>query len=413
MRPAPMSTWLFLNIAAAFANTVVFTVAAVYFVRDLGASPFQLVLIGTVMEITVFLFEVPTGAFADSRGRRPAIVVGYVVQGLGLLLAGSVPAYGIVLLGYVVWGIGATFESGALEAWIADEVDGHDLERVFLGGQRAAFAGSLLGLPVSIALASAGLFLPFLVGGGLQIALGITLALTMREDRFSPVRRSETPAVWARTLWSTAAAGVRVVRASIPLMAVLVAVALHGMHTESLDRLWEAHFLADVGLPPLGELEPVVWFGIIGAIQLLLGFFVAGWLASRSGRAAPPDPLATLIALVAIQTASAVGFALAGSFALALAAYLVTSVARSMGGPILDAWINLHIDSSQRATVLSIVNQSDAVGQWVGGPAIGAVGTVASLRAALVLGAVVLVPVIPLYVGARRIKGHPARRQPI
>jgi hypothetical protein len=57
-----------------------------------------------------------------------------------------------------------------------------------------------------------------------------------------------------------------------------------------------------------------------------------------------------------------------------LAVYLATGLARAVGGSIFYAWINAEIDSSKRATVLSIINQSDAVGQWVGGPAIGAVG---------------------------------------
>ena len=434
MRPSAYSTWLFLNAVAAFANTVVFTVAAVYFVNDVGANPFQLVFIGTVMEITVFCFEVPTGAFADNHGRRLSVVVAFVIQGAGLVLAGLVPAYGIVLLGYVVWGIGATFESGALEAWITDELEGRDLERVFLRGQRAGFAGSLFGLGVSVALASIDLALPFLVAGSLNIILGGTLALVMREDRFTPLRisahrsrgRDEQPpqpsgplprsagdagteatspkeisTPGPQRLWATIVAGGRLVRTSRFLMVVLGITALHGMHSESMDRLWEAHFLVNFRFPSLGELEPVVWFGVIGAIQLLIGVVVTGAVASRSKHDRWGDAAGTLMALVSVQLLGAIAFALVGSFPLALIAYLVTGLARAVGGPIFYAWINAEIVSSKRATVLSIINQSDAVGQWVGGPVIGAVGATVSLRAALTLGALVLFPVIPLFARAR------------
>ena len=34
-----------------------------------------------------------------------------------------------------------------------------------------------------------------------------------------------------------------------------------GMSSEAFDRLKEAHFLRDVGLP--GDLDPVVWFGAL------------------------------------------------------------------------------------------------------------------------------------------------------
>ena len=52
--------------------------------------------------------------------------------------------------------------------------------------------------------------------------------------------------------------------------------------------------------------------------------------------------------------------------------------------------------------MLSIVSQSDAVGQWTGGPAIGAVGNVYGIRAALVVGSFLLTPALGLYARALR-----------
>jgi hypothetical protein len=47
-----------------------FTVWAVYLVQDVGVNPLQLVLLGTVSEIAIFLFEVPTGVVGV---RSPAL----------------------------------------------------------------------------------------------------------------------------------------------------------------------------------------------------------------------------------------------------------------------------------------------------------------------------------------------------
>ena len=61
-------------------------------------------------------------------------------------------------------------------------------------------------------------------------------------------------------------------------------------------------------------------------------------------------------------------------------------------------WLNQQItDSRVRATVISITGQSDAVGQAIGGPALGAIGNVWGIRAALVSGALVLAPALGLY----------------
>jgi hypothetical protein len=61
-------------------------------------------------------------------------------------------------------------------------------------------------------------------------------------------------------------------------------------------------------------------------------------------------------------------------------------------------WLNQQItDSSVRATVISITGQTDAIGQVVGGPGLGALGTVLSLRSALLAGGVLLAPALALY----------------
>jgi MFS transporter, DHA3 family, tetracycline resistance protein len=161
VRPSAYRTWLFLSLVTALINTTVFTTAAVYFVRDVGANPLQLVLIGTVMEFAIFLFELPTGAFADSHGRRASVVISHVIQGIAFLIVAASTSYVGVLIAYIVWGVGSTFSSGALEAWITDEMEGRDLEKVFLRGGQFFAAGQLAGFVVAAIASNIDLALPF------------------------------------------------------------------------------------------------------------------------------------------------------------------------------------------------------------------------------------------------------------
>ena len=87
-----------------------FVVTAVYFVRVVHMSPLQLVLIGTVMEATVFVFEIPTGAFADTYGRRLSLVVSFIVQGLAVILVGAVASFWVIAVAWAIWGFGYTFQ---------------------------------------------------------------------------------------------------------------------------------------------------------------------------------------------------------------------------------------------------------------------------------------------------------------
>lgn len=65
-------------------------------------------------------------------------------------------------------------------------------------------------------------------------------------------------------------------------------------------------------------------------------------------------------------------------------------------------WLNLNLNPRVRATVLSLSGQANALGQFAGGPAVGAIGTVFSLRAALVVAGLLLSPAVLLYGRALR-----------
>jgi hypothetical protein len=102
---------------------------------------------------------------------------------------------------------------------------------------------------------------------------------------------------------------------------------------------------------------------------------------------------------------SALGFALAGSLALAVVTYLVTTAVRDLTAPTFRTWLNGTItDSSVRATVLSITSIAGSAGEWGGGPALGLVGTRWSVRVALTIGALLLLPTLVLF--SRAVRHH-------
>ena len=389
-------------ISLAFA--VSFTVSAVYFVRDVGMNPLQLVLVGTVMELTVFLFEVPTGVVADTYSRRLSILVGWVVFGIGLIVAGAVVAFPVVLLGWAIWGLGWTFQSGALQAWITDEVGVDGVGRVFVRGEQFANVGALVGIPISVAAALASPRLAVVLGGALTIAFGLAAAFVMPETGFTRRPRAERETA-LRELRTTARNGARYTRAQ-PLILLLMAITFFaGASTESFDRLKEAHLLANVGLPELWGLDPVAWFGVLAMGGLVLGIGAQQLLVRHFERAGQERLARLLFALTVVQALAVVAFALSGSLALAVAAVWAYYLTRNLSGPVYTTWLNQNItDSSVRATVISISNQSDAIGQVAGGPALGGIGTVWGLRAALVAGGSLLLPALALY--GRAIRRH-------
>ena len=63
--------------------------------------------------------------------------------------------------------------------------------------------------------------------------------------------------------------------------------------------------------------------------------------------------------------------------------------------------MNRNLEEKTRATVLSLTNQANAIGQIGGGPALGWVGSAVSVRAALLGSALTLLPAAAVYAATR------------
>jgi DHA3 family tetracycline resistance protein-like MFS transporter len=386
-----------LVVASAFSP---FTVLAVYFVRVVHMSPLELVLTGTVMEATIFVFEVPTGAFADTFGRKRSVVFAYLLEGAAIVVVGLVPSFPAIAAAWALWGFGYTFESGSKEAWLADEVGPDRFGGVLMRASRIGSAASILGLLAGVAIALASLRAAVVFGGAVTILAGVLALVVMPETawRRRPPEVSVSP---ARELARVTGAAARYARAR-PAIVLLVAAALvTGASKEAFDRLWEAHFIRDVGLPAVGSLDPVVWFGLFGIALSVIGILTSTLLIRRLEHA-PSERLArTLLWATTVSSGAAVAFGLATNLALALCALLTAQAMRNVVGPVYSAWLNRQItDSSVRATVLSIVGQADAVGEAGGGPGLGVLGNVFGIRIALAAGGLLLAPAVGLYARA-------------
>lgn len=113
------SVYLLFRFVCSLAVSMSTVLSIVYHLEVVQLDAFQLVLVGTVLETSCFLFEIPTGVVADLYSRRRSVLIGMFLYGLGFLMEGALPWFAPVLLAQVVWGCGDTFITGALEAWIA------------------------------------------------------------------------------------------------------------------------------------------------------------------------------------------------------------------------------------------------------------------------------------------------------
>ncbi len=403
-RQSAYSVYLILAGMAAMLMSARVIAMALYFVRDVGMNPFQLVFAGTVFMIAVVLCEVPTGVVADVYSRRLSVIIGVFVVGAAMLLEGLVPSYGPVLVAQALWGIGLTFNRGALEAWIADEVgDRRELGHVFLRGAQAGYLGSLLGIGLGVLLASVRLNLASVTAGVLYLVLGVFLVVAMPETGFSPAPRA------GRRSWHVAGdtlrEGLRLVRGHAILPLIMGIVFFQGMSSETYDRLWEVHFLTNFPFPGGAQVEPIVWFGVIGAGGLVLSFITAEVVRRRLDTGTHVGAARVLLAVNVGLLLGMVAFGLVDEFGTALATYWFVYLLRHTNNPLFTAWLNQSLEPRVRATVISLAGQVNAVGQIAGGPAFGLLATAAGTRTAMVAAGLVLAPAALLYMRSLRWRG--------
>lgn len=398
--------YLLLSGGSALLFFMVFTVNLLYHVETVGLSPIQLVLVGTMLEAVIVLFEIPTGVVADLVSRRRSILIGFALIGAGFIVEGSFPVFVAILTAQALWGIGYTFTSGATEAWITDEVGEEHVGPVLLRGNQAKLVGTIGGILLGTGLGFVAIQLPIVLGGVGFVILALVLLRVMPETNFHPTPREERLS-W-RDMADTARAGFAVAR-NRPVVRVLLATSfLIGLSSEAFDRLWVNHLIDSFDFPNLpGDNDLVLWFGIITLTGTVLSLIAAEALKRFHPESlGPGTPTRMLATLAAGRVLATLLFALAGSLWLALGMFWMRGLLGSVSGPISNAWIQRNIDSDTRATVISFREQVASFGEIGGGPPLGWIGSGFGVRAALITSALVYAPTVAVYTRASHLRDH-------
>ncbi len=401
-----------MNSVAGLANSIMFTTYALYYVNELGLNPFQLVLVGTFLELVVFLLEIPTGVLADTYSRRLSVIIAFFIMGFAYilegevvlisngLLHGAVSLFALVVIAEMIRGVGETFLSGAQQAWIADEVGEERLGRLFIRSGQVQLTTSIVGIITSVVLYSIEPNLPYVTGGILYIGLAVYLVLAMKETNFRPVSRDNRNS-WSR-LRGSFTEGAFFVKQSPVLILILIVSLFSGASSEGFDRLWEAYFITDIGLPAVSGWNSAIWFGIIGICGMILSIFTNEVVVRKINLENRSVVRNLMLILASLKIICVILFGLATNLIWALACFWLLGMFNAVFNPLYAAWLNQHLESRTRATVLSFMSQANAIGQTAGGPIIGWSGVRYSIRVSIILSAFMLLPLVFVFQKLRR-----------
>ena len=188
--------YLLLTLLNTFAASFIWGINTL-FLLDAGLNNLEAFGANAAFSAGMMLFEVPTGVVADMWGRRASFLLGAVTLLVSTLLYLWMwqihgPFWGWVVASLTI-GLGFTFFSGAVEAWLVDalEVTGFEgpLESVFAKGQTTSGIAMLTGAIAGGYIAQVtNLGVPYILRAAM---LGLTFfvaLLLMRDLGFTPVR---------------------------------------------------------------------------------------------------------------------------------------------------------------------------------------------------------------------------------
>jgi len=371
---------------------MMFVVTSLYEATVAGLTPVQLILVGTTLEISAFVFEVPTGIVADVYSRKLSIIIGYILMGIGFLVEGFFPLFFPILLAQVIWGLGYTFTSGATQAWISDEIGEDDANKLFISATQIGLFASLIGMGLATLVGANNVAMPLRVGSTGVLLIGIILALVMPETGFHPAPREDRN-TWQH-MWHTFRQGVDTVRGRPHLMNIVFIGLFYGIYSEGFDRLWVKHLLDTFELPIIFGNNEVAFFSTLRIAGTILTILAVRFTEKRVDSSSPLAIGRAVFVVTGGISVAMLGFALSPYFILTLALYLVIDALRDVQIPLQTAWINQKLNPNVRATVHSMFGQVDAVGQMLGGPVVAVIAAVSSAVASLVTSSLLLSPAL-------------------
>ena len=370
------------------------------FLLDAGLSNLGAFAANAFFTAGMVIFEVPTGVVADTVGRRASYLLGTLTLAASTLLYVLLwrlraPFWEWAVVSLLI-GLGFTFFSGAVEAWLVDALNATgftgQLETVFGRGQVVTGVAMLTGSAGGGLIAQQiGLGVPFVLRGLILIAMfGVAFRL-MRDVGFSPEK----------------AAGVlREIRK------ILSASIEYGWRVPSVKWLMvESLFTGGVGIYGFYALQPYllqlygdphayVIAGLAAAIVAgaqILGGLVAPQIRQRFRRRTS--------ALITTATLGVIVLALIGvirSFWVVIGLVIVWSLLFAASMPIRQTYMNGMIPSRQRATILSFDSLMGSSGGVWAQPLLGRIADVWGYGPSYIAGAVISVLAVPSLALSRR-----------
>jgi MFS family permease len=370
------------------------------FLLDAGLSNLEAFAANAFFTAGMVLFEVPTGIVADTIGRRVSYLLGTLTLTastiLYVLLWQVEAPFWAWAVSSMLLGLGFTFFSGAVEAWLVDALAATgftgEMETVFGRGEIVTGVGMLTGSVAGGYIADlTSLGVPFVLRGAvLLVMFGVAWRL-MHDIGFEPVKGGRPLAEMRRIASNSIEYGWRV-----PAVKWLMV---------------EALFVGGVGIYVFYALQPYLLelygdpdaYQVAGLVAAIVaGAQIAGGFAAPRIRRVFRRRTSALILTAGVGVLSLALIGVVDSFWPVLGLIVVWGLLFAATVPIRQSYLNGLIPSRQRATILSFDSMMSSTGGVWAQPVLGRAADVWGYAPSYLLSAGISVLAIPCLALSRR-----------
>lgn len=377
------------------------------FLLHAGLTLFEVFVANAAFTGAMSLFEIPTGVVADTRGRRASFLLSASITALGTLayVGASLAGGGLLLFcaAGVILGLGFTFYSGAVEAWLVDALKANGyreaLDAVFARARMVSGVAMLVGTVGGGLLGQLSLSIPYVVRAVLCLVAFAVGLKWMHDSGFTP-RTLRLHGIVAE-MRKVASAGLQYGWRTRPMRLLMTHSLLLAGFFFWAWYAWPPYFLELFG-------RNAVWLsGVIAALFSLAG--IAG--NALVGRQARPGRRRTTLLLGAcvVLAGAMAGTGLIHYFWVTVPVFLVGAVAAGVLEPVRQSYLHNSIPSSERATLVSfdsLMGNLGSIGWQVG---LGYLSQRRSVPAGFVVGGVAMLLAVPIFLRLRHLE-QPADR---
>jgi MFS family permease len=400
--PTPRSiqrTYLVLMLGNTLAASFIWGINTI-FLLDAGLTNLEAFAANAFFTAGMVLFEVPTGIVADTVGRRASYLLGTVTLALSTLLYVLLWEVGAPFWQWAVasmlLGLGFTFFSGAVEAWLVDALaaTGYtgQLETVFGRGQVVSGVAMLSGSAAGGLIAQlTSLGVPFVLRGVVLVVMFAVAFRMMHDVGFTPAPRGQPVAEVRRIASASIEFGWRV-----PAVKWLM---LQGLFAGGVG-FYAFYALQPYLLELYGDPEAYQIAGLVAAI--VAGAQILGGMAAPRIRRLFRRRTSALIATAALSTVTLALIGAIESFWVVIALIVVWGLLFAATMPIHQAYLNGMIPSQQRATIISFDSLMNSTGGVWSQPVLGRAADVWGYAPSYLLGAGISALALPFLALSRR-----------